>query len=526
MSCNKNRNPEIKISSKDINVLITRIKSKEITESDYPLLEQILTTFSDMVQTISEKNISLKRVFRIFSLQSERRRKLKKKNRSTTKKSSNNDKKKAPGHGRNGVSDFNGGDRCRVNHPELKIGDRCPGCDRGNLYEQKNRGFVIYIKGNAPLSSTVFDLQVLRCNSCQDVFRTPIPGEAAKGKYADSAYAMLALLKYGCGMPFHRLKNLQKDTEIPLPASTQWKLVRDFCTDVVPVYYQLVSNAAQGEVLHHDDTRVLILDLAERMLPNAGSERNGLFTTAIVSKMKDCRIALYFSGQNHAGENLARLLFYRHSHLPPPIQMCDALSRNMKENLKTLIANCLAHGRRQFLDLLDIFPQESEHVIDQIGEVYKIDRIAKKLNMSPGERLKLHQKKSRPIMEDLKLWFKSQFEEKKIEPNSSFGKAINYMLKHWEKLTLFLRIENAPLDNNLCEMVLKCAILNRKNSMFYKTQNGSMVGDIFMSIIQTCRLARINTFDYLTKLKRYADKVELEPEKWLPWNYKSAMVTK
>jgi hypothetical protein len=383
MSRKKKKNPEIKVSSKDIEILISKLESGEISESDYPLLEEILRTFSQMVQTISEKNLSLKRVFRIFSLQSERKRRFKKNKGNTTSKTSDK-KEKSPGHGRNGVSDFKGGNHCRVNHPQLKVGQRCPSCARGNLREQKERGFTIYIKGNAPLSSTVYDLQVLRCNSCQEVFRAPMPDEIGDNKYADSAYAMLALLKYGCGMPFHRLKNLQKDTKIPLPASTQWKLVKDYCNDVMPVYYRLFSHAAQGEVLHHDDTRVLILDLANKIISNADSGRSGIFTTAIVSRLKDRRIALYFSGRNHAGENLARLLLDRHTNLPPPIQMCDALSRNMKEDLKTIIANCLTHGRRNFLDLMDIFPLESEHVIEQIAEVYRIDHIAKRSGMSPA----------------------------------------------------------------------------------------------------------------------------------------------
>jgi transposase len=62
------------------------------------------------------------------------------------------------------------------------------------------------------------------------------------------------------------------------------------------------------------------------------------------------------------------------------------------------------------------------------------------------------------------------------------------MLKHWEKLTLFLRHPGPPLDNNICERALKKAILHRKNALFYKTVNGAHVGDVFMSLIYTCEL--------------------------------------
>jgi transposase len=97
------------------------------------------------------------------------------------------------------------------------------------------------------------------------------------------------------------------------------------------------------------------------------------------------------------------------------------------------------------------------------------------------------------------------------------------MLRHWDKLTLFLRHAGAPLDNNLCERALKKAILHRKNALFYKTRNGARVGDLFMSLIYTCQLNQINPFDYLTELQRHADRLATAPDCWLPWNYCDAL---
>ena len=93
------------------------------------------------------------------------------------------------------------------------------------------------------------------------------------------------------------------------------------------------------------------------------------------------------------------------------------------------------------------------------------------------------------------------------------------MLNHWSKLTLFLRVPGAPLDNNICERILKQAILHRKNALFYKTLNGAAVGDLLMSFIHTCRLRRVNALDYLTELLRHAEQAALEPNRWMPWNY-------
>jgi hypothetical protein len=97
------------------------------------------------------------------------------------------------------------------------------------------------------------------------------------------------------------------------------------------------------------------------------------------------------------------------------------------------------------------------------------------------------------------------------------------MTKHWDKLTLFLREPGAPLDNNICERALKKAILHRKNSLFYKTQHGAYVGDLFMSLIHTCVLCKVNPFDYLTQLQKHASLLSKNPAQWLPWNYMDAI---
>ena len=143
--------------------------------------------------------------------------------------------------------------------------------------------------------------------------------------------------------------------------------------------------------------------------------------------------------------------------------------------------------------------------------------------MAPPERLAYHQQHSGPPMEALREWLVDQIEGRKAEPNSGLGKAIAYTLKHWEPLTLFLREPGAPLDNNLCERALKRAILHRKNSLFYRTQRGARVGDLFMSLIHTAELNGIQPFHYLTELQRNHPLAEENPEEWLPWNYQQTL---
>src|SRR5262249_16941993 len=160
------------------------------------------------------------------------------------------------------------------------------------------------------------------------------------------------------------------------------------------------------------------------------------------------------------GENLAEVLKHRTAALPPPIQMCDALSRNLPGELRTILGHCLAHARRNFVDVYDRFPEQCTYLLESLAVVYRNDADARKRHLSPEERMRFHQEASKPTMDQLHDWLKRQLDDKLTEPNSALGGAIGYMRRHWEELTLFLRQAGAPLDNNVCERALKKAILH------------------------------------------------------------------
>jgi hypothetical protein len=356
-------------------------------------------------------------------------------------------------------------------------------------------------------------------------------------KYDAATAVMIALLKYGYGLPMYRLGGLQAALGSPLPASTQWDILQAQARPFAAVHDELLNQAAQGEVQYNDDTTVRILEhmgerarqraLAETADDSSGEEdtasRKGLFTSGVVSTGGGQRIALFFSGHRHAGENLAQVLARRSKQLKPPIQMCDALSRNLPGELKTIVAHCLAHARRRFVDVVENFPEPCRYVLEALKVVYHNNAVARRRKLSPAGRLQLHQRESGPTMERLHAWLSEQFDRRLVEPNSSLGGAVGYMLKHWDRLTLFLREPGAPLDNNICEQALKKAILHRKNALFYKTDNGARVGDLYMSLIHTCQLNRVNPFDYLTALARHAEQSARHPECWMPWNYRQSL---
>lgn len=428
------------------------------------------------------------------------------------------------GHGRNGAKDYLGCAKVAVTHEALHTGDACPCCNGGKVYEQIEPARLVRLVGQAPVGGTVYEMQRLRCHLCGAVFTAEKPREIGEEKYDPTAVSMMALMRYGFGMPCNRLADLQQSLGIPLPASTQWETVSSGAQKIVPVFEYLVLAAAQGDVVHNDDTPMRVLELMDedtrsQALAENDPDRCGIFTSSIVSVAEGHSIALFFTGTRHAGENLREVLSQRAQELPPPIQMCDALSRNMPEDLNVILANCLAHGRRRFFEIAAAFPEQVLHVLDALKQVYQVDVQAKTQQLSPQERLLLHQQHSGPVMESLHQWLTQQFEQKLAEPNSSLGAAIAYLLRHWKKLTLFLRQPGAPLDNNICERALKKAIRHRKNSLFYKTRRGASVGDLYMSLIQTCFLCGADPLDYLAELLRNHEQAARAPGQWMPWNY-------
>jgi transposase len=536
----------VEVCMEELEGILERAKTTPLTEKECAKLHEALETLMYLTDLVGNKDTTISRLRKIlFGASTEKTRNIlaKESGKGETpaesqQAASPEDKpkeEKPKGHGRNGAAAFTGAKRVQVLHGSLMPGQRCTKCEKGKLYRIKEPAVIIRITGQAPLQATVYEMERFRCNLCGEVFTAEVPAEVGPDKWDEAAASMMALLKYGTGMPFHRIEQLQKSLGIPIPASTQWEMVKGAAEEGIDsAWEELIRQAAQGDVLHNDDTTAVILErIRERRKREQGngeehnpSERTGTFTTGIVSIGQEQKIALFFTGGQHAGENLRDVLLRRAADLKPPIQMCDGLSRNepdLPEGLQTILSNCNAHSRRQFVDVASRFPEECRYVLDVFRDVYHNDAIARRQGMSPEERLSFHKVESGPRMEDLRIWMADQINEKKVEQNSGLGEAILYTQKRWDRLTRFLQVPGVPLDNNAAERILKKAILSRKNSYFYKTVRGAHVGDMFMSLIHTAELVKANPFDYLTQLQKHAREVNTNPSRWMPWNYRKTI---
>jgi transposase len=544
------RPQEVELSREDGEALMKRLEGNALTAEDRHVLGQILRWYFWLLFTLQEAKLSLKRL-RVMLFGAKltkrhggapgespttggsdggRRVGLLAAGGQTTAADANDHQPSPgghrPGHGRQGAEAYVGAERVECRHEALAVGERCPVCGLGRLYKVPP-GVELRIDGNALLSAIRYELAKLRCSACGQVFTASLPEEAGQERYSPRARAVLAVSRYYLGVPLYRLEGYQAMVGVPVSDATQWDQIEGVADCAYPVFEHLQVLAAQGEVIYQDDTSVRILSLlkenrqaeAQAHGQSPPSERTGMYTTGLVVQVGERTICLYISGRSHAGENLEVLLTHRDADQGKPIVMSDALAANTADEAALIRCHCLAHGRRKFSELEEVWPEECAVVIEALKQVFDHEEEARVQQMNATERLAYHQAYSGPIMEALKQWLDTQFEERLVEPNSSLGKAIAYLRGHWETLTRFLQVERAPLDTNIVERALKLIIRQRKNSLFYATEHSAYIASMLTSLIATCLHAGVNALEYLVALQEHRAAVFGDPAAWLPWNY-------
>jgi len=435
----------VQVPIQQLNAIVERTRTEPLAEADHATLKAAVDTLARLTEELESTQTTLARVQRIlFGSPSETTATVLGETATEASPSAAGEasasaaadtppRGKRKGHGRNGAQAYPRAPRIPVAHATLEPGDPCPepGCD-GRLYVQRQEPAVLVrVTGVAPLQAQVYELERLRCGLCGTVFTAEPPAGVGECKYDETAAAMIALRKYGCGLPFHRIERLEQALAIPLPATTQWDLVQPAAGRLAPAFGELACQAAEGTVLHNDDTPMRILKFTaeartEALPPGAKPERTGVFTSGVVAQTANGPIALFKTGPCHAGEHLAEVLDQRQDPAVP-IQMSDALARNTPGNHPTQAANCIPHGRRKFVEVYEAFPEEVAFVLETLRPVFRTDRQAKQDGLSPEARLLLHQQESAPRMQALHDWMAKQIDDRLVEPNSGLGQAIAYM---------------------------------------------------------------------------------------------------
>ena len=534
---------QVILTPEDAEALKARIQTHSVLSTEDIKIVTGLITFSLWLQQqLSLAKLSIRRLKKIFGFSTEK--KLKKAEETAELINSSVGTTNTPGegapdkenksppkrdpnenHGRHSVNDYIGCPITTISHQILQAGDRCPACAEegagGKVYPIEP-GVLVRLEGHALITGNRYHIEKLRCHLCSKQYTAEVPAKIAQQeKYAPSCYSSLAIGHYTMGLPFKRIEYWQGIQDIPLADATQWDKVKKLSQTVKPVHQVLETHAAQGDLVYYDDTPHKILTQPSS---SEGKSRKGTYTTAIISQDKEHEVYLFYTSHRYAAENITSLLSQRETE-QGLITMSDASPNNLPKDVdETLLARwilcfCLVHGRRKFYEIVDCFNVESLFVLEQISQVYEHESACKAQGLDAKARLAYHQKHSAPLMSALWAWLNNQLLYEEVESNSGLGKAIRYMLKYWDALTRFLHHAGAPIDNNLCEQMIKVMIRYRKNSFFFKTINGAKVGDCLMSVIHTAARNGINPFDYLNALQEHTADVAKQPEVWLPWNY-------
>src|ERR1051326_2002083 len=282
------KRPRIDVNLNELDQLLDQARETPLSEPDYHKIKTALHTLAELLAPHT----------------SEKAREVVGKATAETGESAQAKQSpgKPKGHGRNPASAYTGAKKVPIAHAELTHGTLCPECGKGKVYTQKDPKPLVRIIGQAPLQATVYELERLRCNACGQVYTATEPEGVGPEKFDETAAAMIAQLKYGSGVPFNRLKDLEGRMGIPLPNTTLWEEIGRASELVKPAWNELIRQAAQGEVLHNDDTSMRVLKLVRP----PDDERTGVLTSGVISISGGYKVALFFTGRKHAERILPR----------------------------------------------------------------------------------------------------------------------------------------------------------------------------------------------------------------------------
>ena len=412
---------------------------------------------------------------------------------------------------------------------DLKKGDPCPVCPKGKLRKKAPLEFI-RVTGSTEYSSEKHVVDRLECDLCGHVVTAQVPEEVAKDgeigqQYGYSARSMMAIKKHFSGNPYFHQETLNDMFGHPIRASSIFDQCEHVANDTALAYYELLRQAANATLFYIDDTNNRILDQQSEFKDKRNGkgkvERKGVYTSGLIALLPNGKVIyLYETSLGHAGELIDDILLKRKTGLPPPIIMCDALSRNLPSvDVNYILSYCNSHARRNFFDISDSFP-EVEQVLDGYENIWINDSICKDKGHTPKQRLAYHKEHSLPVVVKIKTWCQAYMDSPDAEEHSRLGKACAYFIKHYGELVKFCEVAGVPIDNNTMEEGLKVPIRTRKNAHFYKTKAGAEVANRLISLICTAYRNDVNAFHYLNALQRNQTELKADPSQSMPWTIK------
>jgi hypothetical protein len=448
------------------------------------------------------------------------------------------DEPRRKGHGRNGADAFTGAERVVHALAAGIIGSLCTACGLGPISRYRDK-IIIRVIGQSIFGATRHHFEQGRCKLCGAIITASGTQLVLQGvgtgyiTYAWSACAMLIVMHYFAGLPFKRLEALHEGWGVPMPDANQWRVVDESDDLLAPLYKALEKHGTKNATgLLIDDTGSMIilvrqtirkeLETLAALGQSTNDVRTGINATAIHLDTEEGKVILFFTGRHHAGEIIDMVLAHRKAEGNKLVAVTDAAQKNFDHDQadKLVQAVCNAHCYLKFRAVKDSFPAEYAVAAEVYNKVFDNDDEAKKLGLSPEQRMLYHRDKSMPQMQRLWQMCKEKVDSRLVEPNSSLWEPVSFVINQWPRLTKFCEVPGVALDTNIVEQTLIIPVRYLAASFAYRTQDGADVGDRHMSLIATANACGVEPVAYITHCLENHEDLAKRPEHYLPWAYR------
>ena len=336
-----------------------------------------------------------------------------------------------------------------------------------------------------------------RCSCNASVVTAPGPLKLTPGgRYSPEFAVHVAEAKYLDHLPLERQARAMGRKGLDTDAQTLWDQLMALARHLTPTYEALCERVLGSDVVFMDETHWRLMD-------GDGSHR--WWTWCVAS---DDAAAYWIRGQRsrEAAEHV--LGKFEGILMSDGYAVYEALARGAPEITPV---HCWAHVRRKFIEAESSFPEECQRAVQWIGDLYAVERQVPSLPRGAPEdartealtlRARLREERSRPIIDELRGW---AYETKpQTLPQSSLGKAIEYMLSLWSGLTRFLADPRIPLDNNAAERALRGVVVGRKNHYGSHSKRGAEVAAVMYTLFESAKLAGVDPHRYVLEATRRA----------------------
>ena len=329
-----------------------------------------------------------------------------------------------------------------------------------------------------------------------------------------SLLSHVVIEKYADHLPIYRQVERFKREGITLATSTLGGWVKASADLVAPLYRALCEEVLASEYIQADETPIRVQDRNKK-----GKTHKGFYW--VYHAPRDGLVVMDYQRGRSARDGPTQFLVdYKGSLQSDGYQVYDEYDKKDEngddkyEDVTTY--NCLAHARRHFFDAKGNAPELAEHAINEIRQLYAIERELREGDSSPEERQRMRRVKAVPILKRFKAWL----EANRGLPKSPWGKAVYYSLARWEKLSRYTEDGRIEIDTNLVENAIRPIAIGRKNYLFAGSHDAAQRAAVIYSLLATCKKNDVNPqlwlTDVLSRIPTHPAKRvnELLPHRW------------